>query len=103
MTRAHGGSRDEDPLLDARVEEARRRIAAAIRRRRRELGLTQEQAAEKLGCTTTHYQRVEYAQANVSLVFLAHLSLVMECDLEELLQPDRGVLRRRRTTKKAAN
>ena len=49
MTRAHGGSRDEDPLLDARVEEARRRIAAAIRRRRRELGLTQEQAAEKLG------------------------------------------------------
>ena len=100
VSRVHGGALDDDPLAKARLEEARQRIAATAKKRRSELGLTQEQVAESLGCSTAYYQRVEYGQVNVSLRFLAHLTVVLDCDLGDMLS---RVPRRVRTTKKAAN
>lgn len=101
MTRSHGGSKDAGAAIARRLAEARARIAAVVKRRRADLELTQEQVAEELGCTTSHYQRVEYGQANVSLAFLAHLTVVLDCGLEDMLQPARR--RPVRSTKKAAN
>jgi len=103
VTRSHGGSKDADPAVAERIEDARARIAAVVKRRRADLELTQEQVAEALGCTTSHYQRVEYAEVSVSLAFLAHLTVVLECELEDMLQPLDRFRRRVRSTKKAAN
>lgn len=86
------------------LAEARARIAEVAKRRRAKLEFTQEQVAEALGCSVAYYQRVEYAKVNLSLRFLAHLTVVLGCDLEEILQPRQPHLRRHRSTeKKAAN
>lgn len=104
MSRVHGGAGDKDPRAVAALAEARQRIAEVAKRRRAELEMTQEQVAEAVGCSVAYYQRVEYAQVNLSLRFLAHLVVVLECELEDVLQPREPRLRRRRsTTKKAAN
>ena len=101
MSRKHGGAANDDPRVASRLEEAKQRIARVTKRRRGELGLTQEEMSEDLGCSTAYYQRVEYGHVNVSLRFLAHLTVVLDVDLEEMLRA--GRLLRSRTSKKAAN
>ncbi|MCB9592820.1 MAG: helix-turn-helix transcriptional regulator [Sandaracinaceae bacterium] len=104
MSRVHGGAGDQDPRAVAALAEARQRIAAVAKLRRAELEMTQEQVAEALGCSVAYYQRVEYAKVNLSLRFLAHLAVVLGCELEDMLQPRERRLRARRSTaKKAAN
>lgn len=104
MSRVHGGAGDQDPRAAAALAEARRRIAAVARRRRAELEMTQEQLAEALGCSVPYYQRIEYGKVNLTLRLLAHLAVVLECELEDMLQPHaRRAARRRSTSKRAAS
>lgn len=104
MSRIHGGALDRDPRALAALVEARERIAEVAKRRRAELGMTQETVAEALGCSVAYYQRIEYAQVNLTLRLLTHLVVALECELEDMLQPRaRRLVKRRSTTKKAAN
>jgi transcriptional regulator with XRE-family HTH domain len=102
VSRVHGGSYDQDPAVEARLEKTRADIAAAVRTQRAALGWTQEQVAEKVGCAVTYFQKLEAAKCTPSLRFLSHLSLVLSCDLIDLVKPA-PTLRRRRTSRKAAN
>ncbi len=66
--------------------------------------MTQEQVAEALGCSVAYYQRIEYGRVNLTLRLLAHLAVVLGCELEDMLQPrERRLVKRRSTVKKAAN
>ena len=103
VSRVHGGSYEQDPAVEARLEKARVRIAAAVRRRRAALDLTQEEVAELVGCTVTYYQKLEGAKCTPSLRFLNHLTLVLGCDLEEVFVSRPRLIARRSSRKKAAN
>ncbi len=48
-------------------KEVQKRLAAALRSRREELGLTQEEAAEKCGVSTRYWRDLEAAVPSVSL------------------------------------
>lgn len=38
---------------------------------REQAGMTQKETAELLGCTTSHYQKIEYGKVNISVTSLA--------------------------------
>ena len=49
-------------------------MGTRVRALREEKGLTQKGMAELLGCTTSHYQKIEYGKVNIpttTLVFFA--------------------------------
>jgi transcriptional regulator with XRE-family HTH domain len=54
----------------AGVEQRRAEIAQRIREARRERGLTQEQVAVILGCSRIKMNRVEQAQADLTVIEL---------------------------------
>lgn len=56
----------------------RKRFALAIRRRRTELGLTQEDVAERLQIVARQYQKIESGQVNVTLRTIARIARVLE-------------------------
>lgn len=65
-----------------------------IQARRKEMGLTQEQLAEKIGCSITHLCRIE-GGSKPGLDALLRLSRVLGYSLDELLgiyPPDNPVL-----------
>ena len=46
-------------------------MGARIQSLRKEKGLTQKGMAEIVGCTTSHYQKIEYGKVNVPATTLA--------------------------------
>lgn len=66
---------------------ARRRLAMNARTMRELRGLTQESAAEKIGCSVQALQRLERAATNVTLDFITRVAHTYGLDLSELFIP----------------
>lgn len=71
--------------LDEREEAALRRIAANLRHWRRLRGMTQRTLALELEMNTATVRGLEAARATPSVRTLAHLALIFEVDLTELV------------------
>jgi transcriptional regulator with XRE-family HTH domain len=54
-------------VAPSRFDRERVRLAGAVRRRRLQLGLSQEEAAHKIGIATRHFQKLEAAEVNITL------------------------------------
>jgi transcriptional regulator with XRE-family HTH domain len=63
--------------FDAAATELRLRFGENVARVRRERGLSQEQLAEKLGCSARYVQYVEHGKANVTIDFIAAVAEVL--------------------------
>ncbi len=62
-----------------------RDVGLRIGELRRRAGLTQEEAAEKLGVAHRNYQRIELGQQNITLRSLARIAGVLGVRARELL------------------
>jgi transcriptional regulator with XRE-family HTH domain len=69
-----------------RTEDAQACIRSALRRRRRTLGLTQEDAAGMLGLSRMTYHRIEAGTRRIRLSELAAICAAFDCHVGELLQ-----------------
>jgi DNA-binding XRE family transcriptional regulator len=82
--------RSEDKAMraahDAQARDAQACIRSALRRRRRALGLTQEQAATVLGMPRLTYHRIESGPRRIYFADLAALCELYDCAPSELLQ-----------------
>src|SRR5262249_60682913 len=61
-------------------------IRSALRRRRRTLGLTQEDTAGMLGMSRMTYHRIETGSRRIRLSELAAICTAFECHIGELVQ-----------------
>jgi transcriptional regulator with XRE-family HTH domain len=66
--------------------DIRERFGDAVRSRREELGLTQEELAEKAGIHRTYLSDVERGTRNVSLVNVERLAEALSLSLPELFE-----------------
>lgn len=71
-------------------------IAAAIRRTRKQLGLTQAQAAARCGEAHQTWQKWETARIHLTAINLLRACDALECSLERLTGEARRILARRR-------
>lgn len=62
-------------------------ISRAIAIRRKQVGLTMQQLAEKLGTDKGYISRIEAGKINITLKYLALIANSLECDLEILMHP----------------
>jgi transcriptional regulator with XRE-family HTH domain len=69
-----------------RKDDAQACIRAALRRRRRSLGLTQSDAARLLGMQRLTYHRIENGNRRIHFNEIAALCAVFRCHVGELLQ-----------------
>ena len=68
------------------AEDSQFCIRSALRRRRRTLGLTQEDAAGMLGMSRMTYHRIETGTRRIRLSELAAICTAFNCHVGELLQ-----------------
>ena len=73
------GKRREKP-------DIRERFGTAVKFRREELGLTQEELAERAGIHRTYLSDIERGGRNPSLVHIEKLSIALSLHLSELFQ-----------------
>jgi transcriptional regulator with XRE-family HTH domain len=66
---------------------ARRQLAMNAKAIRERIGWTQEVAAERIGCSVQQIQRLERADVNASIDFLAALVHAYKADLADLFAP----------------
>lgn len=71
--------------FDAAATELRLRFGENVARVRRERGLSQEQLAEKLGCSARYVQYVEHGKANVTIDFIAAVAEALGVDVSGLV------------------
>lgn len=72
-------------------EQIARNIAAFIRCRRRELGLSLDQVAARAGCTKSHVWELEKGRSrNPTIAMVLALSDALQCSLSSLLGFDVG-------------
>jgi len=64
---------------------ARKRLSAALKRRRKALSLSQEDVADLLGIVTRQYQKIEAGEVNVTLRTLARLATVLRSEPRDLI------------------
>ena len=77
-----------------------KRIAAAIRKRREELGLTQEQVAYESGTSLRNYARIEAGTVNLRLLSLYRITAVLQTSPSRLLDAaDNGSRAARRVSR----
>lgn len=74
-------------VSDDRYKKAQQDLAKNIRRRRKELGLTQEDAAHAMGMATRHFQKVEAGELNITLRTLCRIARALGSEVSELLAP----------------
>jgi transcriptional regulator with XRE-family HTH domain len=60
-------------------------LAAALKRRRRELGWTQEDVAEALSLVPRQYQKIEAGEVNVTLRSLVRIAAALGVRARDLL------------------
>jgi transcriptional regulator with XRE-family HTH domain len=70
-------SEDPDVLL--------RKLGLRVLRRRQELGLTQQQLADRLNMASTNIGRIEHGEQNLTVRTLAKLADALELTMAELL------------------
>ena len=68
------------------AEDSQSCIRSALRRQRRTLGLTQEDAAGILGMSRMTYHRIETGTRRIRLSDLAAICAAFNCHIGELLQ-----------------
>jgi transcriptional regulator with XRE-family HTH domain len=68
------------------VSDPRQLLGRAIRRRRLELGLTQEQLAEKADLHWTYVSGVERGIRNISIVRLHSIALALKTRVRDLVR-----------------
>lgn len=66
--------------------DIRERFGDAVRRRREELGLTQEDLADKAEIHRTYLSDIERGSRNVSLINIEHLATALDLSIAELFQ-----------------
>lgn len=69
--------------------EARRRIAANVRRLRMERGLSQEGMAELADFHRTYVSQLERRVTNISIDGLERLAMALDVDVSELLEDEK--------------
>lgn len=74
------------PSLARLQKEMRRQLSANLRRERQRLGLTQEQAAERVRLSMQYYQRIERCIVNVPLDTLVRFARGFGVEPAELLR-----------------
>lgn len=62
------------------------RLGRVVRARRKELGLTQEKMAEKMGLDAKHLQLIEVGQTNPTVATLVGVARGLGVELEDLLR-----------------
>ncbi|WP_295339783.1 helix-turn-helix domain-containing protein [uncultured Subdoligranulum sp.] len=62
-----------------------KRLGVRIQQYRKALGLTQEDIADRMGCSLTYISKLENGKASCNLERLFELSNLLECDAAELL------------------
>ena len=65
-------------------EKAKTKLAQAMRRRRAQLKLTQEDAAHAVDMATRHYQKLEAGELNITLRTLTRLVVTLGLDVSEI-------------------
>lgn len=70
--------------VDAQYRRLCKRLGSALKRRRLELGLSQEGAAEAIGITPRHYQKIEAGSVNVTLRTLAKITSALHLPLNKM-------------------
>lgn len=70
--------------------QARRRVAANLRRLRKARGLSQEEMAESADFHRTYVSQLERCVANISIDGIDRLARALEVDVVELLRPING-------------
>lgn len=73
---------DDSPVATDRLK----RIAAAIRKRREELGLTQEMVAYESGTSVRNYARIEAGTVNLRVLSLYQIAAVLKTTPSRLLE-----------------
>jgi DNA-binding XRE family transcriptional regulator len=71
---------------DTQASDAQACIRSALRRRRRALGLTQQQSARLLGMSRLTYHRIETGARRIHFADLAAVCKLYDCHPVELLQ-----------------
>ena len=66
--------------------DIRERFGFAVRARREELGLTQEEFAERARIHRTYLSDVERGRRNVSLLNIEHIAAALQLPLSELFE-----------------
>lgn len=69
-------------------DSVKARIARQVRKLRTESGWTQEQLAQLSDLAPRHLQRIEAAEANVTVTSLTKLANALAVDVSELLRGD---------------
>lgn len=72
-------------MKNQRTQELARTIGKQIAKARRALGITQEEAAERIGITVEYYARLERGQSLPSLLTFAQMSVALEVSAESLM------------------
>ena len=62
-----------------------KRLGVRIQQYRKALGLTQEDIADRMGCSLTYISKLENGKASCNLERLFELSNLLECDAADLL------------------
>jgi DNA-binding XRE family transcriptional regulator len=84
IVRLFSSRSEERPMRSAHDYQAC--IRSALRRRRRALGLTQQQAAQLLGMSRLTYHRIETGARHIHFADLAAICELYNCHPVELLQ-----------------
>ena len=66
---------------------ARKRLAANLRARRKELGISQEELADRAGLHRTYVGSIERQERNVSIDNIERLADALRLDVIDLLAP----------------
>jgi transcriptional regulator with XRE-family HTH domain len=72
-------------VSDQQYSRAVKRLCAALKRRRKELGWTQEDVAEALGIVPRQYQKIEAGEVNLTLRSLARVAAALGLQPRDLL------------------
>ena len=71
-------------MADRRFVQTLKALGAALKRRRLELGLTQEDAAHAIGIAVRHYQKLEAGEVNVTVRTLVKVHVAFHIPLRLL-------------------
>ncbi|MFC1453393.1 helix-turn-helix domain-containing protein [Verrucomicrobiota bacterium] len=75
--------------MKRRIPKYRIELGAAIRRRRQELGLSQEQFAEVVDCHRNFVGRIERGQQNPTVDTLVRIANGLKCKVVDLIRDSR--------------
>lgn len=75
------------PRLSSHVDKDKKlvRLGAAIRARRKELGISQEELANTSGVERSNMGKIERGENNLSILNLARIAAALQCKAADIL------------------